>query len=133
MLPKEESSTLITKTFHRPPVVKQKAHYDSWMNWVFLDSWTIEYLGMALAIISLAAIVATLGVYNGLPLQTWRHSIRLNTVLSTLATLGAPERVSGQVAFAFVAFLMRIIKPPNVRRDDVVALSREFLFERYLS
>jgi len=42
---------------------------------------------MTTAIAALAAIAIILGVYNRQPLDKWPHSIKLNTVLSTLATI----------------------------------------------
>jgi hypothetical protein len=42
---------------------------------------------MATAITALACIGITVGLYDRQPLYTWPHSIKLNTVLSTLATV----------------------------------------------
>jgi hypothetical protein len=87
MSPKAESSVVVPTEDAAHLAVKKKTRYHRWVSWFFLDSWAIEYLAITTAIASLAAIGATLGVYNGRPLQAWHHAIRLNTVLSTLATI----------------------------------------------
>src|SRR5271170_1475415 len=87
MSPKTESSVVVPTEDAAHPAVKKTTRYHGWVNWFFLDSWAIEYLAITTAIASLAGIGATLGVYNGRPLQAWHHTIRLNTVLSTLATI----------------------------------------------
>lgn len=58
-----------------------------WKQWLFSDSWTIEFVAAAVAAASLASIGITLGVYNHLPVADWPHSIKLNTVLQILSTM----------------------------------------------
>ncbi|ERF72549.1 hypothetical protein EPUS_02831 [Endocarpon pusillum Z07020] len=66
---------------------KYHGQYKAWLRWFFSDSWALEYLAMTIAGAALATIFTTLMLYNGKPLNSWPHSIQLNTVLSTLATI----------------------------------------------
>lgn len=55
--------------------------------WLITDSWTLEYVGILLAVAALASIGIILGLYHKRPLTEWKHPINLNTLLSTLATI----------------------------------------------
>lgn len=54
-------------------------------NW-FLDSWTLNYAALLLAVFSLAITIFILGYYNGKPLSRWQQPVSFNTILSLLAT-----------------------------------------------
>ena len=55
--------------------------------WLITDSWTLEYVGIFLAVAALASIGVILGLYHERPLTEWKHSTNLNTLLSILATI----------------------------------------------
>jgi len=55
--------------------------------WLITDSWTLEYVGILLAVAALASIGIILGLYHERPSTEWNHSINLNTLLSILATI----------------------------------------------
>lgn len=55
--------------------------------WIATDSWTLEYAALTIAVASLASIGILLGVYGEQPTSIWTHTITLNSVLSTLATV----------------------------------------------
>lgn len=84
---KAERVMLVSPFSGTPPNCKEDSKYKTWLRWFFSDSWTLEYLAMTIAVTSLLAIAITLTLYDGQPLDNWPHSIKLNTVLSTLATV----------------------------------------------
>ncbi len=52
--------------------------------WLITDSWTLEYVGILLAVAALASIGIILGLYYERPSTERKHSINLNMLLSTL-------------------------------------------------
>ncbi|KAK3332723.1 hypothetical protein B0T19DRAFT_482928 [Cercophora scortea] len=51
------------------------------------NSWTLETVSMAVAVIAVAAIIAVLAYYDQKPLPSWPYSITLNAVIAILATV----------------------------------------------
>lgn len=71
---------------NEPPRRKFLRLRELW-TWLITDSWTLEYIGILLAVAALASIGIILGLYHERPLTEWKHSINLNTLLSILATI----------------------------------------------
>jgi Protein of unknown function (DUF3176) len=61
-----------------------------WM-WLVANSWTLEYVALAVTTASLDCIGIVLGVYSGQATTTWKHPVTLNASLnaslSFLATI----------------------------------------------
>jgi Protein of unknown function (DUF3176) len=55
--------------------------------WLATDSWTLEYAALIVAMVSLASICIILEIYRDRLSSEWKHSVTLNTILSTLATV----------------------------------------------
>jgi Protein of unknown function (DUF3176) len=82
-----ERAALVSSPLSIYPHSKYNGKYKKWLRWLLSDSWALEYMAMTIAMAALAAIFIILILYNGKPLADWPHSIQLNTVLSTLATV----------------------------------------------
>ena len=82
-----ERAALVSSPLSTYPHSKHNGKYKNWLRWLLSDSWALEYMAMTIAMAALAAIFIILIFYNGQPLGNWPHSIQLNTVLSTLATV----------------------------------------------
>jgi hypothetical protein len=85
--PKVEA-TIITEQENRdgdvPKVHSKRQHC---VQYLMSDSWTLEYVAMAISIIALICIAVMLSLYDKKTLSSWSHVISLNTVLSTLGTI----------------------------------------------
>ena len=68
---------------------KQRTLTDAQQGWTWLvtDSWSLECLGMLIAISSLLSIVAVLLRFNKHPITDWHYVINPNAVLSILGTV----------------------------------------------
>lgn len=80
----EKSDTVDLRQSHqrsiRSPIIR------GW-TWLVTDSWAMEYTGLAIAIATMGAIGAILGIFNGRPLSDWPYSLNLSTILSIFATV----------------------------------------------
>jgi len=51
------------------------------------DWWALEAAGLVVSICAASAVVVILNLYNGRPLQEWRHRLSINTVVSFLGVI----------------------------------------------
>jgi Protein of unknown function (DUF3176) len=82
-----ERAALVSSQLSTYPHSKHNGKYKNWLRWLMSDSWALEYMAITIAMTALAAIFIILILYNHKPLDDWPHSIQINTVLSTLATV----------------------------------------------
>lgn len=97
---------------------------DEWTNRLLPSGeyhWTLELWSIVLSIVSFAAILILLPLYEDKPLSSWTFSISLNTVISTL---GATSRAS--LGFAISACISQGKWNWYRKRDDHVMVFDRF-------
>ncbi|KAK1458039.1 hypothetical protein CMEL01_15386 [Colletotrichum melonis] len=119
----ESRSTQDTTPASKDTCVKPKP-IDEWTTRLFPAGeyhWTLELWAIALSIVSFAAILILLPLYEDKPLSSWTFSISLNTVISTL---GATSRAS--LGFAISACISQGKWNWYRKRDDHVMVFDRF-------